>query len=1614
MWISYSYDIGSISDCSEKFEIEVPKEHYEDLKLSYDSVIFLLKEHFAYIDDGSILSYYDQNLEVFRKLEKNQCIDCEEYEELEILIKNSEISEYPFIIQKIEDLKERVYELEQQVGDQEDEDDKVVYVKDEIDIAVLYAAPLVKQGKDKLRSCDQYNVNISKERENMLSEFRKNEINAEIRFEVATLKNLRMVMEWKPKIVHISCHGYYLKNVTDFVLAFESSECIGLTEEVNKNSLRRIFQAYPNFPGIFMISSCYSQAIEDVLKESGIKYSVLVHKDCRIYDNAAIIFAAKFYKNLFLGNEISKSFEIAWKHLKTFGCGAIEICCCLHKHSENCPFKNSPEMHSSHTPKDDESCKCERHEMLSRHKLNCRWALKFMQDYKLERKPSPEEVREGHWIVCCCHESLIPHYDYAKFVLFKNTQEHSFTLYTGYESRENKNMNGFDNLLKPDKIVGEVVGRGNEMYKILAKFQGKSRILMLYGPKDSGKTTVIKYVAQYGYDRKMFNNGVIYIDMKKKRYAKDVIIMIAEKLSCIDLHMESLPKILESLQILIIIDNIDQMNDQEIDELCNKINIFHEYTKYAKFCIVRRNPIEREFFEKFQLDKLDPKVSGLLIKNHLGEAQYRKVRNDMIVILKNIDNTPMNVINYMNLLKTRPISEVLHLVETEKKNLALTENDELQNFITNLDARSPETLKLLKILSKFPAGIYNSELPSICSKTSLNLENIQGVLKSKQNSIIDLDSAIFCVPEKLVNFLSDVEAPKFNYGQYLKNLAESIYRKCLNQSLGLDILKSNTGIFFNYTDCITQAEEHFPQTAEDPFIVFEEMIPNFTEFIQFKRGADLSQELAQSIFDICIYCSKVLVLKKSLTEVDNIIKEAISYLKHLKTHESVLIKKLKLFEYSVSYELYEHNLDRLETLVEHIKLYFDLPQNSNPRLQGETYLLKALILIKKHNMENVKTCFDKAENSFADPMLKIEKARVLLAKASWLLDHNPEEDGVLEDLKYAKSVFVEINAVRLEEECVFCIGRHYFQNENWLECENYWNQGLELANKLGDRNLEIKYKEKLTQTYAQIRKASKNVISILRSYPIVCTEGYKDINQTVFCTHFSNFKENLVNTLINDNKIICLKFEIGTRMNLIQQIEQGCRVLHISSMIPHSEKLVLENQDFSADVVTIELLEKLLEDKLVVHGVELIVLAMPFSFKLAEFFHTRLKVPSVICFDFKQVSQVKYLTQLQKMFEISIEKFCISFYHNIIEGKQIKAAWEISKSHTDEYIKSNSSLFEHLENFDKSLQLGYKGKGPFLFGSGDKALFTDSRQDILANDNILQKGKLINMSSLKPPTNIPRKTNSFVGRHKVMHDIIKILKEDSIVHIVGEQGIGKTKLVQHIGVYLNGRGLYTYGTYYESLKGWSSLDKFKDLTRINEGQEGVKKDMLLILDDCEQLLRELTSSFISFLEKIQGEFGIHVIISSLPLYFPYKCKQVELKPLDPLESAGLFMAAYEGNLKRKDISPYNVAMDIARDLTQSNLIKDCMNNPAKILKLVEKLKESSFIDLELQRANHNPLMKKHPSELDLPDFKYSVSVIEKEEEEIKIPTTTPKLKSKGMALKKMNENPKKKKNTYSK
>jgi nucleoside-triphosphatase THEP1/SpoVK/Ycf46/Vps4 family AAA+-type ATPase len=1585
MWIRYSYDVGSMSEYTKKFGFPVPSEIIKTGKIEYNQIIQLLKDDYAHLSENSTISCYFNTIKAYKRLRETDFLDITEDSYIELLIKDCIDIELGYLIDKFNDLEQRIWGLEQRLANQEEVKSNIG-LKQNIDIAMLYAAPLIRREGVKIRDCDNWNLDFSKEKNKLIDALKKNEIRASILFEIATLENLSAVLESKPKIIHISCHGYYkykdkLRN--EFVLAFESSKQIGMHDEVTPERLKKILQPHSNYKGIVIVSACYSQAIEQVLLEAGINVGITIHKECKISDEAAIEFSVIFYRNLFKGKTIRQAFEEAKNGVSSMQT-TTPACCCTHNHSPNCLAKKKG--HSDHVP-NDQSCSCDNKNNFSIHKVDCKWAADFNHKYQSSRTPTEEEKASGTWVVCCCPPPLLPHTEAMKFKLLKkNLDALHKPIFTEEENRDFLDTEVFDIALKPAPVNSKIIGRGNEMKEILKLLSGKNRILILHGRPGIGKTLLVKHVAKYGFERKMFKNGVVYLDIKGKKFVSSINQMLAKKLNTLwEKSNEHLERLIDSMHILIIIDNIDSISNEQLKDLSTKISSFHERTQYPKFCVVLDKPIAIDQAEEYEIKELTDAYAGKLIKYLLEPSLYQTVKSHLSGLIVKIDRSPSSVLNIIALIKEIPIEEIFdQILSYNTKKFSQpgpsAETQPLKLFLTYLEERDSQALGFLRMLSYFPAGVYKTDLSILWPTENTNYNDILKIISNQQSYLIDLSSKILVVPDSLKTCLlnKDKGQKPIMYYEYISMLAQCILISLMKQTSTqrLEIMKSLTNIFFNpypKPNILSELSASCLNSETSPLQMFKEMKKNFMHFLTNEAIEDIHTDevnkVSQFVFEICICCARIYLILGKRRKAESIIKETKIIIKNL--GHNMLKVKLKMTLAAISYEFspsnqMQGNNEKLIKVVKKILLNFDHKGPEVSDYLAETKLLIALISMK-NPLSSVSSEIDQslnlAEEIFTQLNLKAELSRLYLAK----FQRGNFSKQTVKNLLFAKETFSEINFKGLLEKTLYCLGVFYFGTEEWFLAEGYLNEGKELSSQLKDRKMEINFKEKLDETFGQIRKRSKNVIAILRAYPIIYNdEGYNP-NNNLFCTHFSEFKENLANIFIQEKKIICLKFEIGTKENIELQVKEGCRVLHISTVMPEKNALVLEKPDFSADVLSFDDLKKLFGDRLKLHGIKLIVLAMPFSLQLGEFFHKELLVPSVICFDFEEFPLFKYLTQLQLLFEKAIEKFCEKFYHHIIEGEVIKEAWKISKQFSDQFIKDSNKFFDYMKYEDSDIEELYRGKGPFLIGDGDSALFTNVKHDILANETVLQSGKPLNMSSTKPPTNIVRKANSFVGRYKVMYEILKILKEDGIVHVAGQQGIGKTKLIEHIGVYLNGRSHYKLGIFYQSLKGKSSLDTFIEdlqkegiaLTREESGikESLYKKDILLMIDDCDSLIREFKIPFLNLIKKIHGEYKINMIVASEPALLDYECRRVELKPLEPLESAALLLAVLQRTLPREEVKPYHKNMDIAQDLTESNLLKDCMNIPSKILKLAAELSLKSFDDLETERrAKQNYLL----------------------------------------------------------
>lgn len=1583
MWVSYSYDIGSISHSTERFCLQVPDDIVAGKKLTYSKLLELLTENSAYLSETTLISYYCPIIGAYRLLGTNDSLPVSE--DIEILIKGSIESEIGCIVDQIGDLEERIFGLNHRISNQEEIPIPPTTAKQQIDIAMLYAAPLVRKENIYIKNCDYWNLDFSKERNKLLEVLSRNEIKATIKFEFATLENLSAALECKPKIIHISCHGYYRNNSkNEFVLAFESSKNIGMRDEVTPIRLKNMLQAFKNYDGIVIVSACFSQAIGHVFLEAGIKYVITIHDQCKIHDEAAIEFSVIFYRNLFKGKLIIQSFREAIKGVSAMQSN-ISACCCLHNHAKSCQLKNK--RHEEHTP--DEDCKCGDIN-LSLHSIDCVWAESFNSKYHPDRQPTEEEIKSGFWTICCCPPPLIPHREAKKFKLLRQKDDNSdVALFSGRENREVCYIEqGYETALKPQTIDEKILGRGKEMKETLEKLSGSERILILYGKQGIGKTLIVKHIANYGFERKLFKNGVIYIDMKGKKFSQSVNKKIAKKLnSPWEKNNEHLVKLIGGMHILLIIDNLDSSIKGLMTEISAKIQYFRERTQFPRFCIVTDTLIPITDAEFYKLGPLEQSSAGRFFKCKLDEKVYKSIRNDLKKIVETIDLSPLNLMKYATRFKEENLKTIMESlqpskVQEAKRNsiqfISSNETEQLALSLNYVKSRNSDSISFLQIINNFPAGVYKTDLEIICNQKCYNFNEFLTLFSKEHSWMIQSTEDIIKLDESLKYHveLNYFTCAPISYYKYLSVLTQSIYLRLMElpQVQAYDILKSLTNLFFSpYPEDLrkNQVWGTIMERKISPLEMFREMKKNILPLFamdtpKMKKERDSAEinEICADVFQICIFCVRIYLIQRKQKKAEILIKQCMVMMKHLSQH--LLRTMLKLTKAAILYESShssESNPEKLSKTANRALRDIDHKGTDMPYYLGECFLITALIKIRKseiYSMEDYESILN-AEEKFVELKLDPELARLYIVKAKWLILTDRKDLKIEANLKFAIDTFNKIGYKGLEEIAISLLGEIFFRIEKWDIAEQYWSEGLDLSNSINDRKMEIEFKEKLGQAFEQIRKKSQNVIAIFRAYPIVFLDETNHILENVLCHHFSEFKDDLVKTLVEDNRVIYLSFEIGKWKNLVSQIEHGCRILHISTAMPKIDALVLENDDFTADVLTFEYIKSQLQNIHQLRSIELIVLACPFSLELGKFLQSELDVPNVICFDYEEFSMLKYLTQLQIMFEKAIEEFCIQFYHHLIEGKTVHSSWSLSKQHSDDFITNEKALFDHLCAKNSDIHNLYQGKGPVLLGEGEKALFTDTRRPF-GSEVFLDFGMPLNLSSKKPPTNIERKVNSFVGMYKSVFEILRLLKNDGIVHVVGQKGIGKTKLVQHIGLFLNGRKHYKQGIFYVELKGNYNLENFISLLKkeglllLSDEFNSLKdKDILLIIDDCDSILRDFAVPFISLIEKLHGECKIHLIIISCPVVLQYNCSQVELKPLNSLESAALLLAVLERPLLRKDVIPHTEVMNIAEDLTQSNLLKDCMGIPNKIFRLAEALNKKSFTDLELERAHENEL-----------------------------------------------------------
>lgn len=1586
MLLKYTYDVGTLEGESRTYGIYLPNSISNQASITYDTLLALLTSDGAHLSTDSILSFYDENSGVYRMAKPRSVIPLHPI--THIIIRNSRMTQQALLLRKLKLLETTLHTLEAQLAAfQPNTLRRQVSApcqNTRLDIALLYAAPLIKLKLGKTKAVAIWNVDSQRERSLLLETLEKNKIGVSIRFETATLQNLKEVLETKPTVLHISSHGYFndkrSRNEPEYVLALESSKEIGQLEEVNSARLAQFVTGDTSQTKVVVLSACYSEAISKVFESAGYKCIISVHKDCKVLDEAAQKFAVTLYSSLLEGMTIEDSFKKSRENLLSQQATLKETCCCSHIHKPDCTLfrrddKQTSDIHETHTP--DSSCKCQRVNS-AYHDIDCDWARAFILKYSPNRKLTAEEEAKKQWCVCCC-SSEIPHHEGDKFQIYP--RDH---LKIAPFKRKREKVEIFyhkdHNILPVSNI--QVIGR-QEHIKQLINLALKVRCLSIYGKSGVGKSTVVKHAANYAYERKMFKDGVIYLCFEGKNDSVFLIENLASKINLPGLKCkEEICRAIDTRHFLIIFDNVDGLMKHSNSEAISKINYLIERTQYPSFWVINNSQLRIEAAESFEIPELSTDSAKKLIRSLGTSSEVKRVFERLPKVLSITGKNPSSISQFLSLIREKSTEELDELL-AQKPSTQLAQQDVfLKLIIDHLMYKNNHSLDLLKLLRSFPAGLYRVDLKYLCKNESYDWEAvIRSMLNNqdeeKEGWILSYKNGIYSLPYNVRICLKTRFDPTYSFSSsailYLSKLSRALIIATLqassfssydirsnlqafNAALGSGLWKpafdsESTSIAQEIYEEIS-AENDIQDALKERFRKLESNFWKYTKHVYLRKivHQPLQDSMKSALTELYICVATLLMLHSKLDEVAEILiraKRCANYFvlpwmmsvirlmsaSHLLIRNYNLPKAIKLAQKALdvfSSNESEGGLYYSEGIADSKLLLSFLYQQNFANKPFKYKMFEIDYSIVPEYMKNAEDIYSKCENHLG-------KARAKLAMSEWMLSRGMTNERVYKDLKDSKKYFksVKLNSLRLK--CELAMGDWCIKKELWLCAHKKCIKGLKDAQVYKDREYEKLFNDRLASIFTSIKKNSKNVISILKSAPLVkfSTTTNKLEPAGAISRLPNTFNEELMEELKNKGKPVYLKFDLVSQEK-IQSYLYGCRIMHFQSIIPSDSGIYFENEDHSASFLKLQEIKNLAvsDDLSNKFGLEMILFAMPMSKKLAEIFHKDLEVKYTVGFEFPLYSEGDELTQLQGVYYQAISIFCKKFYSFIVEGDTVKTSFNKARSIMKEYLNDNKLVKTHVRKTAlKSVE------------DEDVYLICDDEIDdvIFQSDSESDEPKVpIDMTEPRVSTNITKYDTAFISRQIEAYEATKALRSVRCVNIYGQNGVGKTRFMTQVGWYLHVRNTHKDGIYYIDIRGIRSLDDFNKrlqeeglLRSIDKdiSNEFRDKDLLLILDNCDAMINE-GPTFKALLHIFVNVCHNYIMFSSSSEFScsSIKLETILLKKLIPIQSSALFQTVCKKVLNRGQTEKCH-RMNIAQELTSVESLKECRGLPARIIEL---------------------------------------------------------------------------------
>ena len=458
-----------------------------------------------------------------------------------------------------------------------------------IDMAILYSEPLVRKLENGTEPCGDP-VDFEEESNKLLEILKAKNKRIDLIFQIATKDRLVEVLAKGPSILHIICHGEYSKQEKQFYLCFEGEN--GELLEFYSENLRSIIEKIEiSSVKLVFVNACHSEEVAKVFLQAGVPCVIAIQSELRIADSVAQKFSQHFYNHIFDGMAIKTAFELAKVAASSMD---LNTCCCAHTHKDDCPWykdlalkESFKKAHQFHVPLCLDCPKRNKHI----HNGNCKWAQDFQFVYKCDPFDAPQGVSDREIWTCCCSPEL-PHNESLKFKKFCLTESSDqMVLFSNREAGVVTNKNPYS-VIEQKFAVKRIMGRNRELHQLYEILTSKDlKFVQLNGSEGVGKTSLVKQLANYLYERGHFRDKICIIMMEKtpsiSHFKSD---LYKEVPGAYD--FKSFCESIKLSKILFILEKCDLLLENHKKDFVETLKQISEAAKYVKFIIIK-NEYER-------------------------------------------------------------------------------------------------------------------------------------------------------------------------------------------------------------------------------------------------------------------------------------------------------------------------------------------------------------------------------------------------------------------------------------------------------------------------------------------------------------------------------------------------------------------------------------------------------------------------------------------------------------------------------------------------------------------------------------------------------------------------------------------------------------------------------------------------------------------------------------------------------------------------------------------------------------------------------------------------------------------------------------------------------------